>query len=317
MLGSGNAALINQTFSLAKSPLTFPAGSGGPANTLAVYVNGIAAGGRELLRQAPGARVFVVSRSPDQTVTTVTFGDGVNGARPPSGSGNITATYRYGSRAAAPPAGRLMTIVEPQPNLATLESGRGDGRRRPPIAGPRPTRRAGKCRQPGPGDLGRGLRAGRVSGAGVDRATAYGRSTADSSGRSSPLRGRRRNAVPPAIAALAGTEDPNRPVAMRPRHRSRPACRAPCCSPPANRGNGRRRHRRYLDPVAGLFAPARWRSVSRCIAAPLTAALTVPGVLAVALTLFVAGGQAEVFTRPGWALRLSTDALAHHRSARK
>ena len=42
--------------------------------------------------QAAAARVFVVTRSPDQTVTTVTFGDGVNGARLPSGTGNVVAT---------------------------------------------------------------------------------------------------------------------------------------------------------------------------------------------------------------------------------
>ena len=48
----------------------------------------------------------MVSRSPDQTVTTVTFGDGVNGARLTSGTGNVVATYRYGSgRPARPPGG--------------------------------------------------------------------------------------------------------------------------------------------------------------------------------------------------------------------
>ena len=78
--------------------------------------------GPELLQPGRDARVFVVTRSPDQTVTTVTFGDGVNGARLPSGTGNVVASYRYGSGAASPPAGRLTTISQPQPNLASIQN---------------------------------------------------------------------------------------------------------------------------------------------------------------------------------------------------
>jgi hypothetical protein len=123
VLGSGNAAFAGQSFTLAKSPLTFLAGSSGPASTLAVYVDGIE--WREVPSfhgQAQNARVFVVSRSPDQAVTTVTFGDGVNGARLTSGTGNVVATYRYGSGSASPPAGRLTTISAPQPNLASIRN---------------------------------------------------------------------------------------------------------------------------------------------------------------------------------------------------
>ena len=123
VLGSGNAALASQSFTLSKSPLTHLASGSGPVSTLAVYVHGVE--WQEVpgfYGQAPGARVFVVSRSPDQTVTTVTFGDGVNGARLTSGTGNVTATYRYGSGAASPPAGRLTTIMQPQPNLASIQN---------------------------------------------------------------------------------------------------------------------------------------------------------------------------------------------------
>ena len=123
VLGSGNAALASQSFTLSKSPLTYLASGSGPASTLAVYVDGVE--WQEVpgfYGQAPGARVFVVSRSPDQTVTTVTFGDGVNGARLTSGTGNVTATYRYGSGSASPPAGRLTTISQPQPNLASIQN---------------------------------------------------------------------------------------------------------------------------------------------------------------------------------------------------
>ena len=123
VLGSGNAALASQSFMLSKSPLTYLAGGSGPVSTLAVYVNGVA--WQEVpsfYGQAPDARVFTVSRSPDQTVTTATFGDGVNGARLPSGTGNVIASYRYGSGSASPPAERLTTIGQPQPNLASIQN---------------------------------------------------------------------------------------------------------------------------------------------------------------------------------------------------
>ena len=50
------------------------------------------------------------------------FGDGVNGARLPAGSGNVLATYRIGSGAAAPPAGTLTVIANPIPGLRALRN---------------------------------------------------------------------------------------------------------------------------------------------------------------------------------------------------
>jgi uncharacterized phage protein gp47/JayE len=64
----------------------------------------------------------VVTRSPGQAVTTGTFGDGIDGARLPSGTGNVVASYRYGSGAASPPTGRLTTIGQPQLNLASIQN---------------------------------------------------------------------------------------------------------------------------------------------------------------------------------------------------
>ena len=123
VLGSGNAALARQSFTLAKSPLTYLPGGSGPVSTLTVTVNQVAWHEvRSFFGQAASARVFVVTRSPDQTVTTVTFGDGVNGARLPSGPGNVVASYRYGSGAASPPAGCLTTISQPQLNLASIQN---------------------------------------------------------------------------------------------------------------------------------------------------------------------------------------------------
>ena len=88
VLGSGNAALASQAFTLANSPLTYLAG-GQRAGEHAggVRGRGAVAGGGAFYGQTPDARVFTVSRSPDQTVTSVAFGDGTNGARRRRGPG--------------------------------------------------------------------------------------------------------------------------------------------------------------------------------------------------------------------------------------
>jgi hypothetical protein len=123
VLGSGNAAIASQSFTLAKSPLTYRGTAAAATSTLSVTVDNIE--WKEVpsfYNQAPNAQVFTVTRSSDQTVTTVTFGDGVNGARLTSGTGNVAASYRYGSGAASPPAGRLTTISQPQLNLASIQN---------------------------------------------------------------------------------------------------------------------------------------------------------------------------------------------------
>src|ERR1039458_10191191 len=66
--------------------------------------------------QPPNAQVFVL-REDDSGQTHVTFGDGVNGALLPTGTNNVTATYRYGAGAAAPSAETLTVIQTPQPGL--------------------------------------------------------------------------------------------------------------------------------------------------------------------------------------------------------
>jgi hypothetical protein len=122
VLGSGNAAVANQSFPLSKSPLTYLASGTGSAASLTVSVDKTQwSEVPTLYNQPPRAQVYVVERAPDQS-TTIRFGDGVNGSRLTSGTGNVVATYRYGSGAASPPAGRLTTIVQKQPNLAAIHS---------------------------------------------------------------------------------------------------------------------------------------------------------------------------------------------------
>ena len=96
ILGSGDGAVANQRFSLAQSPLTFvsaktPAGS---ASTLELRVNDVLWKAVPTLHAAaPDTRVYSLNQD-DDGVTSVQFGDGEEGARLPSGEGNVRVRYR-------------------------------------------------------------------------------------------------------------------------------------------------------------------------------------------------------------------------------
>lgn len=98
-LGSGDASKPYQRFTLKSGPLTYisAANASGSASTLEVRINDLL--WREvptLYNRNPNERVFV-TRTSDEGKTTVQFGDGKTGARPPSGSENVRAVYRKGS----------------------------------------------------------------------------------------------------------------------------------------------------------------------------------------------------------------------------
>ncbi|HET9080122.1 MAG TPA: hypothetical protein VFO01_06360 [Trebonia sp.] len=124
-LGDGNPAVVGQAFALRHSPLVYlpPAEPGGdPVSALRVSVNRVPwREVRTFSGQPHDATVYAVSQLPDGSVQ-VQFGDGVNGARLPLGTGNVTATYRYGAPAPPPPAGSLATVLQPQPDLATVRN---------------------------------------------------------------------------------------------------------------------------------------------------------------------------------------------------
>jgi predicted phage baseplate assembly protein len=69
--------------------------------------------------QAANATVFV-TREDNNGNTHVMFGDGVNGARLPSGANNVVATYRVGAGAASPPVGKLTVIAKSYPGLRSV-----------------------------------------------------------------------------------------------------------------------------------------------------------------------------------------------------
>ena len=127
VLGSGDATQTGQVFTLAKSPLTYllsaqSTSGNNYTSTLKVRVNGVLWQEQpSFYGQPPDATIFV-TREDDNAVTWVQFGDGVNGARLPSGTNNVTASYRYGSGSQAPAAGTLTIINTPQPGLASIQN---------------------------------------------------------------------------------------------------------------------------------------------------------------------------------------------------
>src|SRR5947199_305422 len=72
-------------------------------------------------KQHPNAQVFV-TREYENNITHVQFGDGINGARLPSGVNNVVATYRYGSGADSPNAGQLTVLTQAWPNLKAIRN---------------------------------------------------------------------------------------------------------------------------------------------------------------------------------------------------
>jgi len=98
VLGSGDASQALQQFALKQQPLTYVSAAtpAGAASTLEVRVNDLlwheAAGLSDL---GPNDRKYL-TRTADDATTTVVFGNGILGARLPTGQNNVQATYRKG-----------------------------------------------------------------------------------------------------------------------------------------------------------------------------------------------------------------------------
>jgi predicted phage baseplate assembly protein len=98
VLGSGDASAVFQRFTLRDAPLTYTSAPtpGGTESSLEVRVSDI----RwhevpDLYGHGPDERIYV-TRTDEANRTTVQFGDGRAGARLPTGTENVRATYRQG-----------------------------------------------------------------------------------------------------------------------------------------------------------------------------------------------------------------------------
>jgi hypothetical protein len=215
-LGSGNAAIAGQEFVLKKSPVTYLSKGDGYASTIAIRVNGrLWTEMASFYAQPADAEIFVTSED-DQQKTHVKFGDGINGARLPTGSNNVVATYRYGSGAASPGAGELTVISKPFPGVSSVRNPK-------PVGGGGDPDPAGKIKKYAPRSV---LTFGRaVSGddyeviaaqaSGVTRARSYWSWNAqEQRALVTVYVGDDQAALDSAKSALAASSDPNRQVAV-------------------------------------------------------------------------------------------------------
>ncbi|WP_158860375.1 putative baseplate assembly protein [Lunatibacter salilacus] len=124
ILGSGYGSLFFQKFKLKQKPLTYIPSSDtttGHATTLEIRVNNIK--WKEfptLYGKSTNDRGFV-TRAEDDGTTSIQFGDGITGARLPSGSGNIRAKYRVGiGMEGEVKAGELSLLMTPQLGIKSV-----------------------------------------------------------------------------------------------------------------------------------------------------------------------------------------------------
>ena len=223
ILGSGDGTVPGQEFVLQKSPVTYlldvSSQSGNNyKSTLQIWVDSVLwTEAASFYGQPPGARVFI-TREDENAKTHVAFGDGINGARLPTATNNVVATYRYGSGKSAPDTGTLTTVLNPRPHLKAIRN---------PVA-------AGGGADPDPADqirryapqsvltFGRAVSADdyetiAAQAPGVARARSYW--TWDDTEQRSVVKvyvGDDSGAVGAARAALAGAADPNRPILVAP-----------------------------------------------------------------------------------------------------
>jgi hypothetical protein len=216
ILGSGNAAIAGQEFVLQKSPVTYFAKGTGFVSTIAVRVNGrLWSEAASFYDQAPDAEIFVTSED-DQQKTHIKFGDGINGARLPTGSNNVVATYRYGSGASSPGPGELTVISKPFPGVSSV-------RNPAPVGGGADPDPPGQIRKYAPRSVltfGRAVSADdyeviAVQAPGVTRARSYWSWNADEQRAVVTVYvGDDQAALTSAKSALAASGDPNRQVAV-------------------------------------------------------------------------------------------------------
>jgi baseplate J-like protein len=115
ILGAGSAATVNQRFKIKSSPVTYVSADtpSGGASTLQVRVNDLLWKQVPSLYDASSTDRYYTAPVNDDGSTTIVFGDGVEGARLPTGQNNVRATFRVGLGAAGNVvSGRLTNLLD-------------------------------------------------------------------------------------------------------------------------------------------------------------------------------------------------------------
>jgi predicted phage baseplate assembly protein len=113
-LGSGDASVPLQSFTLRQPPLTYVSANepDGIESTLRVYVNSVEwHEAPAMVAMGSGDRGFT-TRTDDNGNTSIIFGNGQHGARVPTGVANVTAIYRNGiGKAGNVNAGQITNLL--------------------------------------------------------------------------------------------------------------------------------------------------------------------------------------------------------------
>jgi hypothetical protein len=123
ILGSGDAAATFQRFTLKRAPLTYvPGGAASATDTsLVLLVNGVRWQQVPTLHGLAADAQAFEARFVEDGATDLLFGDGIYGARLPTGRSNVTATYRAGlGLAGRVGVGALTTALDRPPGLLAV-----------------------------------------------------------------------------------------------------------------------------------------------------------------------------------------------------
>lgn len=124
-LGSGDGTKPLQRFTLKQSPLTHVSAETerGTSSTLQVRVNDILWSEADSLEGLAPSEPKYVSATDDEGKTTVTFGNGQQGRRLPTGPENVKAMYRTGiGKAGNVKAGSITLLATRPPNVKSVNN---------------------------------------------------------------------------------------------------------------------------------------------------------------------------------------------------
>lgn len=119
ILGTGDATVSNQQFTLKKKPLSYfldSTAKSGVKNTLEVYVDGLKWKEVMVFYNIGSEEEVYIVRQDEEENSIVTFGDGKRGRRLPTGA-QVIAYYRFGAGKASPPSGIINQIANPVEGL--------------------------------------------------------------------------------------------------------------------------------------------------------------------------------------------------------